>query len=47
MNDQWVALERIYVQTEERRFRPKVTYIDLFGTSMADSPIQMSERITP
>lgn len=47
MNDQWVALERIYVQTEERRFRPKVTYIDLFGTSLADSPIQMSERITP
>jgi Domain of unknown function (DUF4833) len=47
INDQWVALERIYVQTEERRFRPKVTYIDLFGTSLVDSPIQVSERITP
>src|SRR4029453_3319837 len=47
INAQWVALERIYVQTEERRFRPKVTYIDLFGTSVVDSPIPVSERITP
>jgi hypothetical protein len=47
IHDQWAALERIYVQTEERRPRPKVTYIDLIGTSLAESPTQVSERIMP
>jgi hypothetical protein len=45
--EQWAALERIYVQTEEGRFRPKVTYIDIVGTSLEGSPSQVTERITP
>ena len=44
---QWAALERVYVQTEEGRLRPKVTYIELFGTRVAGSPTPVRERITP
>jgi hypothetical protein len=40
-------LERIYVQTDEGRFRPTVTYIDLVGTTVEGSPSQVRERITP
>jgi Domain of unknown function (DUF4833) len=47
MAAQWVALERIYVQTDEGRFRPTVTYIDLVGTTVEGSPSQVRERITP
>jgi hypothetical protein len=45
INAQWAALERIYVQTEERRLLPKVLYIDLFGTRLAPSPAPVQERI--
>jgi hypothetical protein len=47
IDDQVAALERIYVQTEEGRVRPKVTYIDLVGTTVEGSPVQVRERITP
>jgi hypothetical protein len=47
INGQVAALERIYVQTEERLVRPKVLYIDVFGKSLASSPIQVKERIDP
>jgi Domain of unknown function (DUF4833) len=47
IQDQWAALERIYVQTDEGGFRPKVRYIDLVGTRVAGSPIPVTERITP
>ena len=47
INDQWAALERVYVQTEEQRPRPKVTYIELVGTRLEGSPILLTERITP
>jgi len=47
IDDQMAALERIYVQTEEGRLRPKVTYIELFGTRVAGSPTPVRERITP
>jgi Domain of unknown function (DUF4833) len=44
---QWAALERVYVQTEEGGVRPKVQYVELFGTRMEGSPVQVTERITP
>ena len=47
INGQVAALERIYVQTEERLVRPKVLYIDVFGKSLASSPMQVKERIDP
>jgi hypothetical protein len=47
INDQVAALERIYVQTEEGRVRPTVTYIDVVGTTVEGSPVQVRERITP
>ena len=47
IDDQWAALERVYVQTEEQRLRPKVTYIELVGTRLEGSPIPVTERITP
>ena len=47
IHGQVAALERIYVQTEERLVRPKVLYIDVFGKSLASSPIQVKERIDP
>jgi Domain of unknown function (DUF4833) len=45
--DHGATLERIYVQTEEGRVRPKVTYIDIVGTRLEGSPIPVRERITP
>ena len=47
MQGQWVSLERIYVQTEEGLFKPKVLYIDLFGKSLDANPQQVHERINP
>jgi Domain of unknown function (DUF4833) len=47
INTQWAALERIYVQAEERLVRPKVRYIDVFGKSLASRPTPVKERIAP
>ena len=47
INGQVAALERIYVQAEEGALKPKVVYIDVFGTSAAASPTPVQERITP
>jgi Domain of unknown function (DUF4833) len=47
INGQVAALERMYVQTDERRVRPKVLYIDVLGRSLASRPTQVSERIEP
>jgi hypothetical protein len=47
INGQVAALERIYVQADERRVRPKVRYIDVVGKSLASSPTQVTERIKP
>jgi Domain of unknown function (DUF4833) len=47
IEDQWAALERVYVQTKEGQWRPQVTYIELFGTLVAGSPTRVTERITP
>jgi hypothetical protein len=47
INGQVAALERIYVQADERLVRPKVRYIDVVGTSLASSPTQVTERIEP
>jgi hypothetical protein len=47
IQDQWAALTRIYVQTDEGEFRPKDRYINLVGTTVAGSPSQVTERITP
>jgi uncharacterized protein DUF4833 len=44
---QWAALERIYVQAEERRVRPKILYIDVFGKSLDAPPKAVKERIRP
>jgi len=38
------ALERIYVQADERLVRPKVMYIDVFGKSLASRPTPVKER---
>jgi hypothetical protein len=47
INAQWAALERIYVQAEERLLSPKVLYIDVYGNSLDASPQPVHERITP
>lgn len=47
INGQVAALERIYVQADERLVRPKVRYIDVYGTSVASRPTPVAERITP
>ena len=47
INGQMAALERIYVQADERLVRPKVRYIDVVGKSLAASPTQVTERIRP
>ena len=47
INGQVAALERIYVQAEERLVRPKVRYIDIFGKSLASRPTPVKERIDP
>jgi Domain of unknown function (DUF4833) len=47
INGQVAALERIYVQADERLVRPKVRYIDIVGKSLAASPTQVAERIQP
>jgi hypothetical protein len=48
INGQVAALERIYVQADERLVvRPKVRYIDVVGTSVASRPIPVTERIDP
>ena len=47
IHDQVAALERVYVQTEEGRARPKVTYIDVVGTTVEGNPLPVTERITP
>ena len=47
INTQWAALERIYVQADERRVRPKVLYIDVVGKSLEASPQVVTERIQP
>jgi hypothetical protein len=47
IHDQVAVLERVYVQTDEGRVRPTVTYIDVVGTTVEGSPIPVTERITP
>ena len=47
INGQVAALERIYVQADERLVRPKVRYIDVYGKSLASRPTQVKERIDP
>jgi hypothetical protein len=47
INGQVAALERIYVQADERLVRPTVRYIDVFGTSLASRPTPVKERIDP
>ena len=47
INGQVAALERIYVQAEERLVRPKVMYIDVYGKSLASRPTPVKERIDP
>ena len=47
INGQVAALERIYVQADERLVRPKVLYIDVVGKSLASSPTHVKERIEP
>ena len=47
INGQVAALERIYVQADERLVRPKVRYIDVVGTSVASRPTHVVERIAP
>jgi Domain of unknown function (DUF4833) len=47
IHGQVAALERIYVQADERLVRPKVRYIDVYGTSVASHPTHVTERIEP
>jgi hypothetical protein len=47
INGQVAALERIYVQTDERLIRPTVRSIDVVGTSVASRPTPVTERIEP
>ena len=47
INGQVAALERIYVEADERLVRPQVRYIDVVGKSLASSPTQVTERIVP
>jgi hypothetical protein len=44
---QRAALERIYVQADERGVHPKVLHIDVFGKSLDASPKAVMERIRP
>jgi hypothetical protein len=44
---QWAVLERIYVQTEEGWLKPKVIYVDVFGTSVDANAAPVQERLTP
>jgi hypothetical protein len=44
---QRAVLERIYVQTEEGWLKPKVLYVDVFGTSVEARAIPVQERLTP
>jgi len=44
---QVAALERVYVQADERLIRPKVLYIDVVGRSLTVSPTHVTERIKP
>ena len=47
INGQVAALERIYVQADERLVRPKVRHIDVVGTSLESRPTHVVERIAP
>ena len=47
INGQVAALERVYVQADERLVRPKVRYIDVIGKSVASTPTPVVERIEP
>jgi Domain of unknown function (DUF4833) len=47
INGQRAVLERIYVQTEEGWLKPKVIYVDVFGTSMDTRAAPVRERLTP
>ena len=47
INGQVAALERIYVQADERLVRPKVRHIDVVGTSLESRPTLVVERIAP
>ena len=47
INGQVAALERIYVQADERLGRPKVRHIDVVGQSLAARPTPVVERIKP
>ena len=47
INGQVAALERVYVQADERLVRPKVRYIDVIGKSLASNPTPVVERIEP
>ena len=47
INGQVAALERIYVQADERLVRPKVRHIDVVGKSLESSPTHVVERIAP
>jgi len=47
IHGQVAALERMYVQADERLVRPKVRYIDVIGTSVASRPTPVTERIDP
>ena len=44
---QRAVLERIYVQTEEGWLKPKVLYVDVFGTSVDTRATPVQERLTP
>ena len=44
---QQAILERIYVQTEEGWLKPKVIYVDVFGTSADASATPVRERLMP
>jgi hypothetical protein len=44
---QRAVLERIYVQTEEGWLKPKVVYVDVFGTSVDARATPVQERLTP
>ena len=47
INGQVAALERIYVQADERLVRPKVRHIDVVGKSLESRPTRVVERIAP
>ena len=41
------VLERIYVQTAEGWPKPKILYVDVFGTSVEARATPVQERLTP